>query len=97
MIDGLFDQPEGSRIDVVVNACTHFPLVADALAAAAPRPVTFVDGGPGIARRIAYLTDGQQWPDAPGEGVAVFTRLDDAARALAPALSPYGLSRITPL
>jgi glutamate racemase len=96
VLDGLFAQPDGNRIDVIVNACTHFPLVADRLAAAAPRPVAFVDGSAGIARRIATLTAGQDWPVVP-EGRAVFTRLDDAAQALAPALRRYGLTRIEAL
>lgn len=97
VLAGLLDQPGGDRIDTIVNACTHFPLVADELAAAAPRALRFVDGGPGIARRIAQLTAGQDWPDAPGEGVAVFTRLDDRAERLAPALARYGLGRIAGL
>ncbi|WP_447727978.1 glutamate racemase [Sphingomonas koreensis] len=97
VLGGLFNQPGGDRIDVIVNACTHFPLVEAELAAAAPHPVAFVDGGPGIARRIAYLTDGQDWPEMPPPGIAVFTRLDDAARALAPALAAYGLDRIEAL
>jgi len=97
VLDGLFGQPGGDRIDVIVNACTHFPLVETELAAAAPHPVAFVDGGPGIARRIAYLTDGQDWPETPPPGIAVFTRLDDAANALAPALASYGLTRIEAL
>lgn len=91
-IAGLFDQPGGDRIDVVVNACTHFPLVADELAAAAPYPVTFVDGAAGIARRVAHLTAGQDWPAAP-EHRAVFTRFGDAERHLAPALARYGIVR----
>lgn len=94
---GLFGQPEGERIDVVVNACTHFPLVADRLAAAAPHPVTFVDGGPGIARRVAALTQGQDWPDVAAAGTAVFTRLGERESALAPALGRYGLERIESL
>lgn len=97
VLAGFLDQPGGDRIDTIVNACTHFPLVADELAAAAPRALRFVDGGPGIARRIAQLTAGQDWPDAPGEGVAVFTRLDDHAERLAPALARYGLGRIAGL
>ncbi|MET0246070.1 MAG: glutamate racemase, partial [Sphingomonas sp.] len=36
VLAGLFDQPGGDRIDVIVNACTHFPLVQPELAAAAP-------------------------------------------------------------
>jgi glutamate racemase len=51
ILDGLLSQPGGEAIDTVVLACTHFPLVGDALAAAAPRPLTFVDGNQGIARR----------------------------------------------
>ncbi|SFP54621.1 glutamate racemase [Sphingomonas rubra] len=89
---GLLDQPGAERMDVVVNACTHFPLVADRLAAVAPRPLAFVDGGPGIARRVAHLTQGQRWPDRASDDVAVFTGTPDPA--LAPALARYGLGRV---
>jgi glutamate racemase len=90
-IAGLFDQPHGDRIDVVVNACTHFPLVVDELRAAAPHPVEFVDGSDGIARRVAELTRGQQWPALPRHR-AVFTRFGNAERHLAPALVRYGIN-----
>jgi glutamate racemase len=91
VLAGLLDQPGGERIDVIVNACTHFPLVEAELAAAAPAGMRFVDGGPGIARRIAFLTDGQDWPAGEPRHRAVFTRLGDAERALAPALARYGI------
>jgi len=91
-IAGLFDQAGGDRIDVVVNACTHFPLVTDELAQAAPHPVRFVDGAAGIARRVAHLTAGQDWPSAPRHS-AVFTRFGDSERHLAPALARYGINR----
>ncbi|WP_145201020.1 glutamate racemase [Sphingobium sp. B2] len=94
---GLTDQPGGDRMDTVALACTHFPLVEEELAVAASRPLTFVHGGEGIARRIAFLTQGQPWPDAPANGIAVFTRVDDHVRALAPALARYGLDRIEQL
>lgn len=97
VLDGLFGQPGGERIDVIVNACTHFPLVETELAAAAPHAVSFVDGGPGIARRIAHLTRDQDWPEMVPPGIAVFTRLDEDARTLAPALASYGLERIEAL
>ncbi|OYU14800.1 MAG: glutamate racemase [Alphaproteobacteria bacterium PA4] len=89
---GLLDQPGGDRMDMVVLACTHFPLLAAELAAAAPRPLGFVDGGPGIARRVAYLlgTDAGSWTAPPG--VVVFTRHDRHVDALAPALAGYGLT-----
>ncbi|BAK66709.1 glutamate racemase [Sphingobium sp. SYK-6] len=94
---GLLDQPGGERMDMVVLACTHFPLVEDELAAAAPRPLTFLDGGAGIARRIAYLNGDAPWPTGTPEGAAVFTRVDASIEALAPALARYGLSSIKAL
>lgn len=97
VLAGLFGQPGGERLDVIVNACTHFPLLEAELAAAAPHPVRFVDGGPGIARRIAHLTQGQDWPDAPGPGRAVFTARDARTDALAPALARFGLTEIESL
>lgn len=97
VLDGLFAQPRGDRLDVIVNACTHFPLLEAELAAAAPHLVRFVDGGPGIARRVAHLTEGQQWPAHPAPGRAVFTKLDDRMRALAPALARYGLASVESL
>lgn len=92
--EGLLGQPGGERVDTVVLACTHFPLVAEELRATAPRPLTFVDGGEGIARRVAYLTQGQSWPDAPGEGVALFTKRFDPVPALLRGLALYGLGRV---
>lgn len=92
-LDLLLDQPGGDRIDTVVLACTHFPLLADELAAVAPRPLQLIDSGEGIARRVVVLTGGQSWPDEPGEGIAVFTS-DVDVTALRPALAKRGLSRI---
>ena len=92
VLDGLFTQPDGDRIDVIVNACTHFPLLEAALLAAAERPIRFVDGGAGIARRIAALTQGQPWPEVAGDGLAVFTAPLDTGD-LASALAGYGLGR----
>jgi glutamate racemase len=62
----------GQDMDVVVLACTHFPLLAEELALALPG-VGQVDGGPGIARRIAHLTAGQSWPVQPPPGIGLFT------------------------
>ncbi len=97
VLAGLFGQPGGEAIDVVVNACTHFPLVGAELAAATPRAVRFVDGGAGIARRIAALTDGQDWADAREADVAVFTRLGEREAALAPALAERGFAAVQQL
>ena len=95
VLDGLLEQPGGERIDTVVLACTHFRLVEPELSAV--RDLAYVDGAEGIARRIVHLTQGQDWPDAPIGGTAVFTRLDDSVEALRPALARYGLIRIAGL
>ena len=90
----MFAAPDGERIDTVVLACTHFPLLADELGAAFPN-VAYVDGGPGIARRVAYLTRGQPWPDAPSKGLMVFT---SAIRHPSPAsLERFGMGEIRTL
>ena len=92
--EGLLAKPGGDRIDTVVLACTHFPLLADELATASHRPITFVDGGEGIARRIAYLTRDQEWPAAPGPGIAVFTAPFTVPEGLRAGLARRGLDRI---
>jgi glutamate racemase len=69
----MIEQSRGGEMDVMVLACTHFPLLADEISAAYPA-IAQVDGGPGIARRIAYLTQGQPWPDALPPGIAIFTK-----------------------
>lgn len=93
-IAGLRDQPGGDRIDVIVLACTHFPLLHDELQAAAGPDVALIDGAAGIARRIAHLTEGQIWPDTMSPGIAVFTRSDDNPPPPLAALTPYGIGAI---
>ena len=92
ILNGLLSQPGGERVDTIVLACTHFPLVETGLAAAAPRPLTFVDGAAGIARRTAFLARDLAWPDGPGEGIAVFTGAD--GERYRRGLAGYGLSRL---
>jgi glutamate racemase len=93
-LDGLFSQPGGERIDTIVLACTHFPLVEDALAEAAPHLVRFVDGKEGIARRTAWLTRDMIWPDSPAGGIALFTGRDTDVEAYRPGLARYGLTKL---
>ena len=87
-------QPDGEKIDVMVLACTHFPLLADEIATAFPSIIQ-VDGGPGIARRIAHLTKGQTWPAEPREGIIVFT--GEPRAPLLGSLSRYGLGEVQSL
>jgi len=90
---GLRGQPGGERIDTVVLACTHFPLVKAELAQAFGPGVVFVDGAQGIARRIAHLVEGQPL-QRDGPDRALFTRDEPGIAALRPALAMRGLSDI---
>jgi len=87
----MFDAPDGERIDTVVLACTHFPLLANELNVAFPN-VSYVDGGPGIARRIAYLTRGQPWPAHPSKGLMVFT--SDIRHPSPASLERFGMGEV---
>jgi glutamate racemase len=88
----MFDAPGGDRIDAVVLACTHFPLLGDELRAAFPQ-VTYVDGGPGIARRIAQLTRNQPWPGEPAPGIIIYTDTE-RRRPLMSALARFGIGDV---
>jgi glutamate racemase len=90
----MFDAPGGERIDTVVLACTHFPLLDNELRAAFS-DVDFVDGGSGIARRIAYLTREQPWPSAPSTGLMLFT--SPARTPSLTALAGFGIGEIRTL
>lgn len=46
-------------LDTIVLGCTHFPLLRDWLAKAAPRPLRWVDSGDAIARRSGQVIGGQ--------------------------------------
>jgi glutamate racemase len=90
----LFDAPGGDRIDTVVLACTHFPLLEDELRAAFPGTF-YVHGGEGIARRIAWLTREQPWPSAPSEGLMLFTSASRTPSLAA--LARFGIGEVKTL
>ena len=91
----LFEQADGQRIDTVVLACTHFPLLAQELEQAFPG-LSWVDGGPGIARRIEYLTREQPWPSEYPGGIAIFTG-GPPRQTLLGRLAEYGLTDVRSL
>ena len=94
-IQPMFDAEGGARIDTVVLACTHFPLLEAELQAAMPG-VTFIHGGPGIARRIGHLTQGQSWPSQPSPGTFVAAG-PEPTEGLRRSLAAYGLREIRTL
>jgi len=57
--------------------------------------VEWIDGGPGIARRIAWLTREQPWPTEPSEGVMIFTA--EPRSPLLSTLARYGIGDVRTL
>lgn len=68
-----FVDRDGRRTDVVVLACTHYPLVLDAMKRVAPWPVTWLDPAPAIARRAADLAGPIPPRTVVEDGLALFT------------------------
>ena len=90
-INALLAQPGGDRLDTIVLACTHFPLVRDALVEAAPPRLRFVDGAEGIARRCQALTTGQPWPASASTGITLTTGEPAECAPLVETLARFGL------
>ncbi|WP_017666339.1 glutamate racemase [Porphyrobacter sp. AAP82] len=78
------------RIDTLVLACTHFPLLAEELGHAFGPDVRQVDGAAGIARRIAHLIEGQNLTPSPGPNRFVVTGPLAGAIGLEAALAARG-------
>ena len=72
-IAGLRSQPGGEAMDVIVLACTHFPLLSAELQAAAGPGAHLIDGSAGIARRVAPPPQGQPWAAGAPPRAAGFT------------------------
>lgn len=92
-VQGLVQQPRGQDIDVVVLACTHFPLLQGELQEAFGTGVQLVHGAQGIATRIASLLDGQELERDGGDRAVTTGDLDDF-RALAPAFNALGIDHL---
>jgi glutamate racemase len=90
-----FVEVDGARTDVIVLACTHYPLLIERLEALAPWPVTWLDPAPAIARRTANVLAGAGFVVGVGAsrtvGSATFTSGRTADPVLASVLARYGL------
>ena len=80
----------GDKIDTVVLACTHFPLLSVELQTAFGSNVRLVDGAKGIARRIVSLTESQEF-DASTPSRFVSTGNASISEELSSRLIDYGI------
>jgi glutamate racemase len=101
-----FVERDGRRTDVVVLACTHYPLLIDTFRRVAPWPVAFIDPAPAIARRAAELLGGRLLggellghhlapPTKPRrDAIAVFTSGATVTHELRKALAQRGVGAV---
>jgi glutamate racemase len=89
-----FDRPAEIQPDIVVLACTHFPLLRAELQQAGPRDVAWIDSGPAVARRVVDVL-----PAPRGAGIAGDLALTSAnhAPALRHALAQFGFAAVETL
>ena len=96
ILQPFFNHPRSDEMDVLVLACTHFPLLRDELAAQFGPKVKLIDSGEAIARRVASLLAENsiyehRLDEQPPEHWAIFTKASNAATALAPQLAQFGI------
>lgn len=93
-IASAFVSSSSGRTDVVVLACTHYPLLMTQLRRVAPWEVNWIDPAPAIARRVDHLLSKAGFAAggvASGQGKACFTSGNAPNPALSTALAAYGL------
>jgi glutamate racemase len=91
--------PNGNMLDIVILGCTHFPLLLEELQDAAkamklPQEIKFLDGAGAIARRVAALTDGQEWPSECAPGLMVTTASVEVLQPYLNSLKGFGLDSL---
>ncbi|HEV8391696.1 MAG TPA: aspartate/glutamate racemase family protein, partial [Dongiaceae bacterium] len=89
-----FDRPAESQPDVVVLACTHFPLLREELQAAGPADVSWIDSGAAVARRVIDVL-----PAPRGRAIDADLALTSAAAesAMGRALARFGFAAVETL
>lgn len=89
----LMHAENAEKMDVLVLACTHFPLLKEELAEQLPGSLALIDSGTAIARRVAYLLEASPKPPAgySPEHIALFTKETKEAIQLAQALTHFGI------
>ncbi|MEM6898576.1 MAG: glutamate racemase [Pseudomonadota bacterium] len=89
----LFDRDIKGQMDVVVLACTHFPLVLAQLEESAPRPVRYIDSGEAIALQTQrLLTSQKKRSENPEKPRAIITSHPDTCPDLVRIFGRYGFA-----
>lgn len=95
IVTELMRHEKAPLMDVLVLACTHFPLLKEELSLYLPETVQLIDSGEAIARRVEYLLEGKiNETDSHAGNIAVFTRETTEARQLGAALAKFAIQKI---
>jgi len=86
-----FADAGGRRTDIVVLACTHYPLLLARMRKIAPWPVDWLDPAPAIARRVADLLRARAAAPQSQPPRILFTSGRAPSPTLKAALKPFGL------
>jgi len=94
ILSPFFDRPADTQPDIVVLACTHFPLLREELQAAGPADVAWIDSGAAVARRVVEVL-----PPARVGGTESDLALTSASAsgALQGALAQFGFATVETL
>jgi len=89
-----FERPADEQPDIVVLACTHFPLLREELQAAGPADVSWIDSGAAVARRVVEVL-----PSPGGNGIGADLALTSAVcnAAMRSALAQFGFPAVETL
>ncbi len=94
ILSTFFDAPPAAQPDVIVLACTHFPLLRAELEAAGPKDVAWIDSGAAVARRVLDVLP-KNGASAGGADLAFTTA--PAGDALRHALAQTGYAAVETL
>ncbi len=89
-----FRDCNGRRTDVVVLACTHYPLLVERMRRLAPWPVRWIDPAPAVARRVETILATPPSRIAPPPHRAIFTGTGPVSGRMREALAGFGLAEI---
>lgn len=90
-----FEHSLAIDLDVLVLACTHFPLLHDEIAQHFGENVKIIDSGEAIARRVdSLLTHRISYDKHTPEHWAIFTKASPAIDALTPQLHRFNIDNI---
>ena len=93
----VFRKRNGQPTDVVVLACTHYPLLTEDMKAVAPWPVTYIDPAPAIARRVADIVEETrlqgETDGVPPHGTVILTSARGSASESLAAYSAMGFPK----